>query len=106
MLKLAKVKQRLPLNKTNATGAGGAWGPMTDQLDRHGDRAAAGEGAVFRRMVAAIRVQPVRPKRRSRAPAAVRSATSSPGAPSISDAAEPDEWPDEIVDDIPWEDDK
>ena len=98
VLKLVGVKQRLPLNKTNAQALASAWGPLTDHwLKRQIDLRP--EKVLFSgNMVDSIRVQPS-------APATVAAPTPAPVAP-ISDAAEPDEWPEETVDDIPWEDDK
>ncbi len=102
VLRLAKIKARLPLNKTNATTLAAAWGPMTDNwIGRPIDLRP--EKVLFSgSMVAAIRVAPVFEPSKP-APAAAAPATAT--AP-LSDAAEPDEWPEEIVDDIPWGDDK
>jgi hypothetical protein len=102
VLKLVKVKQRLPLNKTNAQTLAATWGPMTDnwigrQLDLRSEKVMfAGK------MVDSIRVAAV-PEARKAPPAAAPAAAPAPvPAAPLGDAAEPDEWPEELADDIPW----
>jgi len=101
VLKLVKVKQRFPLNKTNAMSLSAAWGPTTDnwigrQVELRPEKVLF-SGA----MVDSIRAQAVPDVKPPRAVAPV--AAPAPEPANLGDAAEPpDEWPDELVDDIPW----
>lgn len=96
VLKFAKVKQRLPLNKVNATTLASAWGPLTDnwigrQLDLRPERVMFSGS-----MVDAIRVAPA--LELSKPPAAATPAPPQPPAAPSSDWGE-----EEVTDDIPWE---
>jgi hypothetical protein len=98
VLKLVGVKQRLPLNKTNAQALASVWGPMTDHwLQRQIDLRP--EKVLFSgNMVDSIRIQPVQPLP---AAPAVAVAAPQPEAP-LGDAAELPDLVDELADDIPW----
>lgn len=106
VLKFAKVKQRLPLNKTNAQVLAGAWGPMTDNwLNRQVELRP--EKVMFSgSMVDSIRVHAVYDAPKAAAPAAAPAVPPAAPAvpPALGDAAEPDAWPaEELADDLPWE---
>jgi hypothetical protein len=98
VLKLAGVKQRLALNKTNAQTLASVWGPNTDhwigrQIDLRPEKILfAGK------MVDTIGVQPVV----TTAPAPAKAVPATPAAPP-GDAAGPNAWPEEVVDDRPWD---
>lgn len=104
VLKLVKVKQRLPLNKTNALALSSAWGPMTDNWVGKTIELRPEKVLFSGSMVDSIRLQAVvAPPQRPTAAAAPAPAPQA--AMPLGDAAEPDEWPDDvdITDDIPWE---
>jgi hypothetical protein len=106
VLKFSRVKQRLPLNKTNAVSLSGALGPMTDSwigcvIELRPEKVMF-SGA----MVDSIRVHAV-PEAKKGPPHAAPSVpapTPGPAGPTGDAPEQADEWPDEMVDDIPWDD--
>lgn len=95
VLKFGKVKQRLPLNKTNAQVLASAWGPMTDnwlgkQVDLRPEKVLFSGS-----MVDSIRVHAVTEPPKAASP--------TQPLPTLGDATETDRWAEEPADDLPWE---
>jgi hypothetical protein len=99
VLRLARVRQRLPLNKTNALALSSAWGPNTENWIGRQVELRPEKVLFSGKMVDSIRMQTVPEVRK----ATSQAATAAPAEVELGDAAEPDGWPEETVDDIPWE---
>ena len=103
VLKLARSKLRLPLNKTNALALSSAWGPMTDnwigkQVELRPEKVQFQGAMVDSIRVQAVTSSPLKPA--APAPAS----TPEPATPRSAATESAGDWsPEELADDIAWD---